>query len=349
MASKAEEEKGNSRGKGVRTVRMGLVFLGMASVAWLLLCTYSNSSSYSNVLFQVFATNTSFGQGIDEILLEMVLRNASMEDKTVILTTLNEAWAKPNSIFDLFLESFHIGNNTKRLLNHLVVICLDEKAFNRCLALHPHCYLLRTKGINFSNDAFFKTPIYLDMMWRRIEFMIAVLEEGYNFLFTDTDIMWLRDPFPHFFPDADFQIASDLFSGNSYDVNNKANGGFSYVKSSNKTITFYKFLYYSRKMYPGNHDQDVFNKIKHDKFFKKIGLQPRFLDTAHFGGFCEPSRDLNLVCTMHANCCIGLENKVHDLQILLHDWRRYLSMNPSMQPHASWSVPQDCSPRFCKD
>ena len=105
-------------------------------------------------------------------------------NKTVILTTLNEAWAKPHSIFDLFLESFQIGNNTQRLLNYLLVICLDEKAYNHCLVIHPHCYHLRTAGINFSGDAFFMTPDYLQMMWRRIEFLAVVLEKGYNFVFT---------------------------------------------------------------------------------------------------------------------------------------------------------------------
>jgi len=38
--------------------------------------------------------------------LESVLRNTSMKDKTVIITILNEAWAEPGSMFDLFLESF---------------------------------------------------------------------------------------------------------------------------------------------------------------------------------------------------------------------------------------------------
>ncbi|CAN7137644.1 unnamed protein product [Brassica rapa subsp. narinosa] len=36
--------------------------------------------------------------------LQRVLLEASTEEKTVILTTLNQAWAEPNSTFDLFLE-----------------------------------------------------------------------------------------------------------------------------------------------------------------------------------------------------------------------------------------------------
>ncbi|KAG5630179.1 hypothetical protein H5410_001896, partial [Solanum commersonii] len=87
-----------------------------------------------------------------------MLKNVTMEDKTVIITTLNEAWATLNSVVDLFLESFRIGDHTHRLLNHLVIIALDEKAFSRCLALHSHCYALVIHGVDFSKEAYFMFP-----------------------------------------------------------------------------------------------------------------------------------------------------------------------------------------------
>ena len=52
-----------------------------------------------------------------------------MSDRTVILTVVNEAWARPDSILDLFLESFRTGDGTKRLLNHLLIIAEDSQAF----------------------------------------------------------------------------------------------------------------------------------------------------------------------------------------------------------------------------
>lgn len=107
-----------------------------------------------------------------------------MKDKTVILTTLNEAWVSPNSILDLFLESFRIGEQTRTLLNHLVIIALDQKAFSRCLDIHTHCFALVTEGVNFSGEAYFMTPVYLKMMWSRIHFLQSVLELGFNFVFT---------------------------------------------------------------------------------------------------------------------------------------------------------------------
>ncbi|KAL9324352.1 hypothetical protein ACSQ67_009209 [Phaseolus vulgaris] len=272
--------------------------------------------------------------------LKSVLRNASMKDNTVIITTLNDAWAEPGSIFDLFLESFRLGNQTKKFLKHLVVITWDQKAHTRCLALHKHCYHLETKGDNFTGEAFFMTADYLNMMWRRIEFLGSVLDMGYNFVFTDTDIMWLRDPFKRFYKDADFQIACDFFNGDSYNLDNYPNGGFNYVKSSSRTIRFYKFWFNSRSAYPKLHDQDVLNKIKKSSFISNMNLKIRFLSTDYFGGFCQHAEDFNKVSTMHVNCCIGLENKVSDLKILLEDWKKYVALpeNEKKQSHPSWSV-----------
>ena len=119
-----------------------------------------------------------------EYTIEKVLKDASMNNNTVILTTLNEAWAAPNSIIDLFLESFRIGNGTLKLLNHLVIIALDEKAFRRCLDIHKYCFSLVTEGVDFQKEAVFMTPDYLKMMWRRIDFLHSVLKLGYNFVFT---------------------------------------------------------------------------------------------------------------------------------------------------------------------
>lgn len=165
-----------------------------------------------------------------------------------------------------------------------------------------------------------------------------------GFFLQDADIMWLRDPFPQFYLDADFQIACDHFNGSSDDVQNRPNGGFNYVKSNNRSIEFYKFWYSSHETYPEYHDQDVLNIIKFHPFIMDIGLKMKFLDTAYFGGLCEPSKDLNLVCTMHANCCYGLDSKLHDLRIMLQDWKQYMSLPPSLKRLSilSWTVPQNC-------
>ncbi|XP_073526061.1 uncharacterized protein [Phyllobates terribilis] len=293
-----------------------------------------------------YLSKSRFSTDCDKVYsLQKVLKDAATDDHTVIITTLNEAWSAPNTIFDLFLESFRIGDHTKQLLNHMIVVAFDEKAFARCLNVHGRCFALTTDGADFSKEAYFMTPDYLKMMWKRIDFLRSVLELGYSFVFTDSDVMWFRNPFPHFYPDVDFQIACDHFFGNSSDLHNRPNGGFSYVRSNKRSVAFYNFWYSSQTNYPGYHDQDVLNFIKRDPFISEIGLTVRFLNTAYFGGLCEPSENFNLVCTMHANCCYGMDSKLIDLKIMLQDWKEYVSLPPRVKRLSghSWGVPKNCS------
>ncbi|CAL9044455.1 unnamed protein product [Musa banksii] len=284
------------------------------------------------------------GPESQDVRLERVLRAAATRDNTVILTSLNAFWSTPGSVLDLFLESFRVGNGTSELLNHLVIVAVDDKAYERCLAVHDHCFDLKTEGVDFSGEKVFNTPEYLDMMWARLDFLRVVLEKGYNFIFSDVDIMWFRNPLPFFYPDGDFQISCDNFLGDPTDLKNWPNNGFNYVKSNNRSIEFYKYWYSSRARYPGVHEQNVLNIIKYHQHVREIGVRIRFLNTKHFGGFCEPSRDLNKVCTMHANCCIGLQRKISDLRAMLDDWKKFMSLPPDIKilSHYSWSVPQSC-------
>ncbi|KAG6537247.1 hypothetical protein ZIOFF_002334 [Zingiber officinale] len=120
----------------------------------------------------------------NDVKLEKVLKEAAMENKTIILTTLNAAWASPGSIIDLFFQSFRTGDGTRRLLDHLVIIALDKKAYIRCISLHTHCFSLYTERMDFSDEKIYMTAGYLSMMWRRIEFLRVILEMGYNFIFS---------------------------------------------------------------------------------------------------------------------------------------------------------------------
>ncbi|GAB2300444.1 hypothetical protein Dimus_034487 [Dionaea muscipula] len=324
-----------------RVLKFVGIFLAAGVACFALYKAAAISSSFHLIQFPHFGTQ--------EEMMVRVLKGASMENRTIILTVVNEAWARPNSTFDLMMESFRIGSNTSWLVKHLVVVALDRNSYSRCMELHPHCYfLISPTGNNFTHEeAYFMTPRYLEMMWNRLNFLRTVLQLGYSFIFTDADIMWFRNPFHRFFKDADFQISCDRFNGNSLDLNNNPNNGFNYVVSNERTIKFYKFWYESRKKYPGLHEQDVLNKIKHDPFIKKIGLKMRFLDTLYFGGFCQPSRDFNQVCTMHANCCVGLDNKIHDLTQVLQAWQAFLSRSSSSQDMASkeparWKTTKKC-------
>jgi Nucleotide-diphospho-sugar transferase len=116
--------------------------------------------------------------------LAEILKSAAMEDNTVILTQANEAWMSPNSLFDLFLEGFHVGDGIEHLLNHLVVVTVDQKSFDKCISLHKYCYFLKSEKKNLASEKAYMSKDYLDMMWARNKFQRRILKLGFNFLFT---------------------------------------------------------------------------------------------------------------------------------------------------------------------
>ncbi|CAL1356912.1 unnamed protein product [Linum trigynum] len=283
------------------------------------------------------------------VLRSTALATAGRRSKsTVILTMINKAWVERGSILDVFLEGFSVGDGTQELVKHLVIVSLDQRAYERCQEIHPHCYALTTPGVNFTGDATFMTQEYLLVVWRRIDFLGSVLRLGYNFVSTDADILWFRNPFPRFHEDADFQVSCDMHLGDDSNRDNLPNTGFTFVRSNPRTVRFYKHWYRSKDRFPGEHDQDVFNRIKFDDDDAIVGLKMRFLDTAYFGGFCEPVKDLNVACTMHANCCVGLDTKVHDLRNLLRDWKRFSALPPESRNGVSFDWTGYSPPFRCR-
>uniref|UniRef100_A0A0D9W1E3 Nucleotide-diphospho-sugar transferase domain-containing protein n=1 Tax=Leersia perrieri TaxID=77586 RepID=A0A0D9W1E3_9ORYZ len=276
--------------------------------------------------------------------LEEVLQRAATADKTVIMTQINLAWTKPGSLLDLFFESFRLGEGgVSRLLDHLVIVTMDPAAYEQCQVVHRHCYFLRTTGVDYRSEKMFMSKDYLEMMWGRNKFQQTIVELGYNFLFTDVDVMWFRDPFRHISMGADIAISSDVFIGDPYSLGNFPNGGFLFVRSNNKTIEFYKSWQQGRWRFFGKHEQDVFNLIKHEQQ-AKLDIAIQFLDTTYISGFCQLSKDLNKICTLHANCCVGLGAKMHDLRGVLDVWRNYTAAPPDERRSGKfqWKLPGIC-------
>lgn len=140
------------------------------------------------------------------------------------------------------------------------------------------------------------------------------------------DILWLRNPLRHIAITSHFAFASDFFYGNEDSVElSTPNGGFMYVKSSNKTIEFFKAWHAQRVNFPDQHDQYTLNQIKVE-FVKRFQVRMQFLNSMYCAGFCEMSKDISKVCTVHANCCVGITAKLQDLRAILEDWKKYKSI-----------------------
>lgn len=158
-------------------------------------------------------------------------------------------------------------------------------------------------------------------------------------------MLLFRNPFRRITLHADMSVSSDDFSIARAPLDNPINTGLYYVKSTNRTVEMLRYWQAARSRTPGAHDQTVFGNIKHELVEKlKVRIEP--LDTSYFGGFCEYHDDFEKISTMHADCCIGVDNKVHDLMDVAADWKRYMSMTlderKKMSGNLTWTVPVRC-------
>ncbi|CAL4953004.1 unnamed protein product [Urochloa decumbens] len=280
--------------------------------------------------------------------LPELLPKVATDDETVIITSVNEAFARPGSLLDVFRESFRAGEGIEHLLDHVLVVAVDGMAFAHCQAAHPHCYLLEVRSsMNLSSANKFMSDAYVELVWTKLSLQQRVLELGYNFLFTDVDIVWLRNPFWHVSVLADMTTSSDVFGGDAGSLDdNLPNTGFYYVKASNRTVEMLRRWRAARARFPPNHEQAVFNEIKHELAGgDDLGVRIRFLDTARFAGFCQIYHsDMAAACTVHANCCFGLENKLYDLREVLEQWRNYTALTTGEKKSRKfmWKDPTKC-------
>ncbi|XP_022109327.1 UDP-D-xylose:L-fucose alpha-1,3-D-xylosyltransferase MGP4-like [Acanthaster planci] len=111
---------------------------------------------------------------------------------------------------------------------------------------------------------------YYGLMNKRQAYILGLLTEGYEVLFSDADTFWFRDPFPFF--DGDFDI-SLIDSVNPFGVRSGRSNfcaGFVYFKPTNVTLQFVKAwvdqLENNKKRGNYSPDQNVMNALlKNDK------------------------------------------------------------------------------------
>ncbi|KAI3800053.1 hypothetical protein L1987_35360 [Smallanthus sonchifolius] len=278
--------------------------------------------------------------------LEEALAGASTENNTVIIAVANEAYTEGDKpMLDIFLDAFWLGEGTRPLKEHLLIVAVDQTAYDKCIFLKLHCYKLETEGVEFDGgEKLFMSEDFLKMMWGRTLFLGDVLKHGYNFIFTDMDVLWLRNPFPQLTEDEsmDLQISVDHFNGDQWSDNNPINTGFYMIRSNNKTIALYDEWYGEKDNSAGKKEQDVLFDLMQKGAFKRLDLRVRFLDTIFFSGFCQNSRDVKEVSTVHANCCRSIKAKVTDLIKVLHDWKKFKAYSDDDTSEFQWSDHTAC-------
>nr|KYP31229.1 Uncharacterized protein At1g28695 family [Cajanus cajan] len=272
-----------------------------------------------------------------------------MGNKTVIITIVNKAYVEQDvesdkTMFDIFLDSFWLGEGTRSLINHLLIVAVDQTAYDRCQFLKLNCFRLVTDGVDFEGEKIYMSQDFIKMMWRRTFFLLEVLKRGYNFIFTDTDVIWLRNPFIRLSKNKaeDLQISTDTYLGGPWSKKNPVNTGFYFVRSNNKTISLFETWYDQKDNATGKKEQDVLIDLIRGGIIEHLKLRVRFLDTLYFSGFCQDSKDFRAVTTIHANCCRSITAKVADIKAVLRDWKIYKRLDANSTINLQWTKHNWC-------
>ncbi|KAI4998139.1 hypothetical protein ZWY2020_053481 [Hordeum vulgare] len=270
------------------------------------------------------ASKRALAGASDDGELEAALHGAADANRTLILSVLNKAYAEEGGLLDLFIDSLKQGKGTGHLIGHVLLVAMDEPAFRRCSGLGgvgATCSpAAATNSTSLSSEQLYMSDGFIRMMWRRIRLLGDVLKHGYSFIFTDMDVMWLRNPFPSLnrTGEEDLLISTDGFKGRPHDyLDHELNTGFFFVAASNRTAALFDEWHAAREVSEGMKEQDVLNQMKQQGAFRRLGVRVRVLDTARFSGFCQDSRDARQVATVHANCCRTMRAKVADLKAVL--------------------------------
>ncbi|KAG5043040.1 hypothetical protein JHK87_006955 [Glycine soja] len=281
--------------------------------------------------------------------LDTALAKASMGNKTVIIAVVNKAYVDQDvesdtTMLDIFLGSFWLGEGTRSLIDHLLLVAVDQTAYDRCQFLKLNCFKLETDGVDFKGEKIYMSQDFIKMMWRRTFFLLEVLKRGYNFVFTDTDVMWLRNPFTRLSKNEteDLQISTDAYLGDPWLEKNPINTGFYFVRSNNKTISLFETWYGQKDKAIGKKEQDVLFDLIKSGIIKDLGLRVRFLNTLYFSGFCQDSKDFREVITVHANCCRSITAKEVDLKAVLHDWKQFRRLEANSTINTRWTMHNQC-------
>ncbi|CAI5928258.1 unnamed protein product [Closterium sp. NIES-64] len=263
---------------------------------------------------------------------------ASSLSRTVIVTALSEAWAP---MMRFFLDRLRLveqqaraegeaeaEGGLNRLVDRLVVVAYDDASFDECCSLGLHCYFDwqddAEEKEDFSGDQkHFMTPAYIHLVWRKVHVVRSMLALGYDVVFTDNDILWLRNPLPQLLLAApeDMHMSVDWWNADSRKV--MGNGGFYAARSNTRMLKFFDDWIAWHKRLPKHRIQQIFDWIRPEANpFTRTAtpLTVRYLPTAHFGGFCEMGARMAELVTVHATCCFGLDSKLRVLRKVAADW-----------------------------
>ena len=221
----------------------------------------------------------------------------------VVLTTTNAAFI---DFTDNWLESVR----RTRACPNITIVAEDDQTmayYSNKTGQYPGLRVIKTRFGTVSPEILqFNSEPYKKFVNKRQKYVLPLIQNGYEVLFTDVDTYWLKDPFPYFTDDFDLAVERDLPKFYC--------AGFVYFKPSKNTIAFLRewidFMTTDKSLKP---DQKVMNDLMKKK--KIPGLNVKILDSANFPNgklfFNEKWRgDKKEIVVVHNNWIVGHDTKV---------------------------------------
>jgi rhamnogalacturonan II specific xylosyltransferase len=220
-----------------------------------------------------------------------------------ILLTVNDGF------FDFFTNWLHYYNKLN-LPNKVIVIAEDQDAYEKLQKVQKrYPIIIENSGLDVPGRAFsYKHPMYNKIVSSRPRRLLPHLEMKRNILYTDTDIVWLKNPFDYIKGDYDIWLQVDAETHNGFTPYYCT--GFFAIMSNDATIDMINKWKTALEGEPTT-NQPVFNKVLH-----KESLSIRHLDLPrvefpngrdYFELFSQVYKDK--VVVVHNNFVIGYEEK----------------------------------------
>jgi hypothetical protein len=147
----------------------------------------------------------------DAMGLGRLLQHVSRDGKITLMTASS---GFVDFTLNLIISMKKVG------VDNFLIVAEDFACYQRLNAKFPGRVVLPTLRMMMSGMAAegaegdsigfsYASKQYNELVARRPRYLLAILEAGYDVLYTDTDTVWLENPYNQFLPGYDLQIASD--------------------------------------------------------------------------------------------------------------------------------------------
>ncbi|EDQ90101.1 uncharacterized protein MONBRDRAFT_24568 [Monosiga brevicollis MX1] len=214
----------------------------------------------------------------DEQAMHNLLQHVS-ENNAVTVMTVTSGFV--DFATNLLMSMTRVG------VNNFIIIAEDYTSYQRLNARYPHRVVLpnlRTmmQGMSGRSGAdvadrtgfSYASKQYNEIVGRRPRYLLGILRMGFDVLYTDTDTVWLENPYHQFQAGYDMQISSDK-EDETFDPWHMLCTGFMFLRSKRPVMAFLDEWRRALEAAQGvTVNQYVFNDIFNRKYREQIPTRP---------------------------------------------------------------------------